>query len=324
MTENKDIWEVQYIKEYADKLQKVVRDKEREVIKLKEDLSGSKIISLKKYEISSLYNSFVDKFKNKWSNKYDLDAAQKYLDEIYEKDKFIKEDNKLAIINNTKVYERTYTILKSLGLPDKEYVLKSPRSSHKTEQTAGWLTSISSAIPKNDYVNLESSYKDKCEVINKLKKQQEQEESQKQKLLEQEESKKKELKLLVSLGIKYSQEFDRIDDAVSYILSQDRYLCLAYYLEKNRGDWNDGASYAEQGLDKFTIIEPIDQAIYDEIQGHIEDWRGDGRIFRDCSYNYSTLYGMANQDLYKDLCDLKQYDNEWEGREMPISRIEEC
>jgi hypothetical protein len=312
MSEEKDIWEVKCIKKYADKVQKIINDKDKEIAKLKEDLSNGKIIPLKRYELCSVYSSFIDKFKNKWNNTYDFDAAQKYLDEMYERDKVVREENKLAIANNIKIYERAYTVLKSLGLPDKEYVYKSSRSSHKTEQTAGWLSSLSSAIPRIDNnTNLEYVYKDKCEVINKLKKQQAQEELQKQKALEQEENKKKKLKLLISLGLKYGQEFEDINDAIDYVLSQDRYLYLAYYLEKNRGDWTNGTSYAKSGLDGFKIVEPIDQEIYDDINSCIEDWNGDGRIFRDCTYNYSVLYGMSNQDLYKDLCDLKEYDNEW-------------
>jgi len=33
----------------------------------------------------------------------------------------------------------------------------------------------------------------------------------------------------------------------------------------------------------------------------------DGRIFRDCQYNYNFLYGKANQDLFNDLQKLEEF-----------------
>lgn len=92
------------------------------------------------------------------------------------------------------------------------------------------------------------------------------------------------------------------------ILSQDKYLRLAYYLEQNRHDWNDGCDYAETGLNGFTIETTQDQEIYDSIQALIDDWDGDGRCFRDCTWNYGALYGLVeNQQLLDDLEQLKGY-----------------
>lgn len=90
------------------------------------------------------------------------------------------------------------------------------------------------------------------------------------------------------------------------ILSQDKYLRLAYYLEQNRNDWNDGCDYAETGLNGFTIETTQDQEIYDSIQALIDDWDGDGRCFRDCAWGYGELYGLVeNQQLLDDLEQLK-------------------
>ena len=79
---------------------------------------------------------------------------------------------------------------------------------------------------------------------------------------------------------------------------------LSYWLERNRGDWNDGPNYAEVGLGRFTpdTDNPVDVEIEKEISGLIEDWGGDGRVFRDCKYNYGELKGMVKDDtLVSDL-----------------------
>ena len=80
---------------------------------------------------------------------------------------------------------------------------------------------------------------------------------------------------------------------------------MAYYLEKNRNDWNDGCTYAEIGLRNFNIENELDQKIYDDIIHYIYNWGDymDGRCFRDCKYNYSELYDIVAEqdpDLYKD------------------------
>ena len=90
-------------------------------------------------------------------------------------------------------------------------------------------------------------------------------------------------------------------DLLELLLGKNKYLRLAYYLEKNRGDWNDGPSYAECGLNGFTIETPDDQLIYDDINGYISDWDGDGRVFRDCTWNYSRIYAeFVSEELLTD------------------------
>jgi hypothetical protein len=85
------------------------------------------------------------------------------------------------------------------------------------------------------------------------------------------------------------------------IVSKNKYLCLAYWLEQNRNDWNDGYSFAETGLDSFTIETETDELIYKDIQSYMDDWGGDGRVFRDCEWNYGVLYGMVeDEELMKD------------------------
>jgi hypothetical protein len=109
-------------------------------------------------------------------------------------------------------------------------------------------------------------------------------------------------------GQKYDVIKESIDEAISVVLKKDKYTCLAYFLEQNRNDWNDGFSFAKQGLDMF-----IDQhhgtdenferdlEIIDEIQELISNWDGDGRVFRDCRWNYNVIYSLSSDPSLTDI-----------------------
>lgn len=79
------------------------------------------------------------------------------------------------------------------------------------------------------------------------------------------------------------------------LLGRNKYLRLAYWLERNRGDWSDGCDYARTGIDGFAPLESsTDSEIHSEIKRLCEDF-DDGRSFRDCKWNYGRLYEMAAQ-----------------------------
>ena len=114
--------------------------------------------------------------------------------------------------------------------------------------------------------------------------------------------------MFATLCVKYDLDAEAEDcDIREAILSKDKYLHLAYWLERNRGDWNDGYSFAETGLSGFHAETAEDNDIVADISSYIEDWDGDGRVFRDCEYNYGVLYGMADEALMKDLQTLQEY-----------------
>lgn len=116
---------------------------------------------------------------------------------------------------------------------------------------------------------------------------------------------------LAQLQVKYNLEpITNFEDVLDVILDKNKYLHLAYWLERNRGDWNDGSHYAECGLNGFVVETDTDQQIHDNIQYHIDDWCGDGRVFRDCEWNYSVLYGMVeDEELMKDFETVQKYIN---------------
>ena len=86
---------------------------------------------------------------------------------------------------------------------------------------------------------------------------------------------------------------------------------MAHYLQKNRGDWNNGSHYAELGLSEFTVENEIDRKIEDCIQHEIDNFE-DGRQFRDCEWNYDVIFDMVdNAELMTDYEHVSKYVNQW-------------
>lgn len=102
------------------------------------------------------------------------------------------------------------------------------------------------------------------------------------------------------------------DDILEKICDQDKYLKLAHGLLKNRMDWYDGPTDANYALGEFKVETPLDQEIYNSISPYINDWNGDGRIFRDMEWNYDRIFTLvkeSNPSLYSDYQKLMEIYN---------------
>lgn len=90
-------------------------------------------------------------------------------------------------------------------------------------------------------------------------------------------------------------------DVLSALLEKDKYLRLAHGMQLTRGDWSDGPWATKQALQDFVVVSDQDAAIAANIQSHLDDWDGDGRIFRDCEWNYGRVFGLvADKQLLAD------------------------
>ncbi len=234
-----------------------------------------------------------------------IQNAFKIIDIIAEHDKSIHEENIIKKRSNKETYIALSNLLDRIGIQSKYYGYPSKRSRNKEWITYNWVHEIFSQIPCNYDENLleklVKKHKDEIQQIynDEIKRI---EEEQKKKEAEQHEKERN--KKLALLFAKYDLDLNcDWEDLLEIVISKNKYLNLAYYLERNRGDWSNGCNYAIIGLHNFKIENELDQKIYDDIRGCIDNWDGDGRVFRDCQYNYSVLYNMAAEqepDLYKD------------------------
>ena len=226
------------------------------------------------------------------------EAAQKAFDKMHAECKRVAEKNKPIIEHNQKVFNAAVQFLQSLGLQKTEHYYKTSRSKTQSDREAPWLSSLKAHMALSDarWKSIQGSYCSlKDEVSRWAKKLHEDNVKQKR-----EEEKNKDVmarqRALGVLAVKYDCEsFASEHDIMDHILGGNKYLRLAHYLQLNRGDWSDGHSYAETGLQGFEATTSVDHEIVDEISGFIADWDGDGRVFRDCTWNYGKLFEMARE-----------------------------
>jgi hypothetical protein len=278
-------------------------------------------------EDKSLISQFVS--NNGWGTTYfkiyirednedKLAEFKQILDVIYQADQKTHKENLKIVEDNKKIERAIFDILDKVGIKRKYYGYKTSRSTKKTELYYHFPSEISNQIPT--YYSEDSLDKRKKELLTQINLYWSQEiDKIKQERLkkEQEQKEKEKNRKLALLLAKYDLSLDcDWHDVLEVILDKNKYLRLAHYLEKNRGDWSNGCDYAETGLDEFEVENELDQKIYDDIRHYIDNWIDymDGRVFRDCEYNYSVLYRIAEEQdasLVSDYYEVMKYIDEY-------------
>lgn len=216
----------------------------------------------------------------------------------------IRDRNKEVEAHNRVIFDKAVEFMLSLGLQKTENYRKTSRSVKWSKRQSAWLTSIEQQKGcGGGWSQVESSHKRLAKGIEERKEAKRKAEKQKERERKAAIAERQENLKIALLAQKYVTE-NAIEcedgEILDAILARDKYLCLGHWLMKNRGDWNDGPSYAEVGLSEFEIESTLDQEIHDEINSHITDWGGDGRVFRDCEHNYDSLFARCDSDLMKD------------------------
>lgn len=269
---------------------------------------------IRNFEISTgLRNNTTLAWSDKWFNFINYDgfschpSSQELIDERYseisslidefeEAQKSAEEANLPAIENNNAIWEKISLIMEHLGIPSSYsvYELPSPRSRKKdwVRKTAGWVSDLNRCVPtgvqgvKQDVSQLRGKL---TQMYDKAVSELRVREREKQK----EEDKTNALHTLALLRARYCPDnaFADASEVLDAILSKDKYLMLAYYLECTRNDWSEGFGAAAYGLSKFVVETQEDRGIYDDISGCFAD--EDGRIFRDTKHGYNFLYSKV-------------------------------
>lgn len=263
-------------------------------------------------------------FDSKTASKYIIDGicekSRKYLDEQEQKIEEIHAGNIEAIENNQLIVAGISKMMEKFGVNEKyrEYDYPSPRSRTKkwVDKSCYWKSEVLKFVPTSDQYNLiKSSIQKYRDSIIKFEtehhKRIQQIEIEKTKELE----KQKEVHLLAQYRVKYELPWDASwPDILDQILAKNKYLCLAYWLERNRGDWTSGYDFAQTGIEAFEVENETDKLIHDEIYdlAYNSDGFYDGRCFRDCTWNYSVLYSMVNdENLMADFNEVRNFTNKF-------------
>ena len=153
-------------------------------------------------------------------------------------------------------------------------------------------------LPCDDgYTSVQGDYNAYLKRINEWESKKRSEVEEKKREEEKAQKAKDEQMQLAVLIAKYKLPHTAdVQDILIAILDQDRYLRLAHYLLMNRNDWNDGYSYARNGIDGFVPVTEKDKLMIETLSDFLNDLRErgeiDGRYFRDCEYNYTYIFGL--------------------------------
>ena len=223
-----------------------------------------------------------------------------------------------AIENNLKVREKITQIMKEIGIPSNystsEFKTQRSRTKTTTTHAAGYIGDLQRNIPVSDesermltlIKSAEDSFKSTADTLKATIRKELQE-------AEKTEKAKKEVLVKARLQVKYGLDEDSDwSDVLEALDSKDKYFMLARSMEAVRNDWNDGYGPVQYAIARFEVTSEEDREIFDEIHELANDYEDiDGRIFRDCEYNYSVLYGKVSEELMKDFETLKEYYEEY-------------
>lgn len=232
-----------------------------------------------------------------------------------EKEKVIAEHeaNVAAIENNQAIHTKVKQIMKDLGIPStwSRSYYKTASSRKQTVETnlAGYLGDLNRNIPVSDESNrmlslvtqAENRFKEYAKTLTQKIRAAE---AEKQKA----ENEKKSTLALVRMQVKYGLTEDSDwSDVEEALQDKCKYFKLASAMEAVRNDWNDGFGPVEWALGSFVVETEEDKEIEACIQELLDSEEEDGRIFRDCEYNYSVLYSKVDPDLMQDYETLRNY-----------------
>lgn len=223
------------------------------------------------------------------------EAAKTALTELFEQSRTVAERNAAVATHNKKLLDAAVAYITALGVPATYKKSVSSRSYKTKSVDAEWMEALyASARTSSGWCAVERQYDDSMKQIAAWR--EEGERVRRHAEIQQAAVKRQEdyIKTAAAMAGRYGLEVTAApDDVFDKIIESDKYLYLAYFLMRNRGDWNDGSMYAEVGLERFTVEDDRDRQVAAEIGRLITEWDGDGRCFRDCHWNYDRLFEIA-------------------------------
>lgn len=230
------------------------------------------------------------------------------LEEARAKDVATHEANLPAINNNEAVRARVEALMADIGMPTswKQQDFKS-RSVYRKLRTVepGWKDDVAREIPVADGFETKTYERRKVKYLEFAQKA-ELEEVNAAQVRQRAEADRKAARRadleLAAIILRHNLELDADwSDALNSLREKNQRLDLAIAMMDVRGDWNDGPGLVSNALGRFTAQTDEDKAIELSIRGLCEDWCGDGRIFRDCTWSYDRLVAsVTDQQLVRD------------------------
>lgn len=227
-------------------------------------------------------------------------ALQK-LEEAWAADKANHDKNAAALEANQAVRDHIQAVMAEVGMPAKRKVQSGTRYGLPKYKTidAGYLEDIHAHVPINDGFGLaEKSYNDLKARYKQFAEDAEKEAAIATQAAEREAAREKAERRdtieLAKIIIRYDLAEDiSFNDCLDELRKKDQRLDLAVAMAQTRGDWSSGFWRVSDALSRFKIDSDEDKDIANDVVSHLNDDHDDGRVFRDCAWNYDRLFASA-------------------------------
>lgn len=219
----------------------------------------------------------------------------------------VRQINLSIIEHNKMVKKRVTTFMETVGIKSSYSAIDSKsraRNPKYITKYAGYIEDFHRCIPLEDY-----AYKNRIDTINRVKVSvtkwsQDAIASirETEKFQQEQQRANKQSNFLATMRVKYNLAFDADKEEIfRTFMSKCKYLHLADAMLKAREDFSEDYQ-VEYAISTFSIENDYDRAIYECITSCLEDYE-DGRVFRDCEWNYGRIFELVTDDLLKDYND---------------------
>lgn len=231
------------------------------------------------------------------------EIAMQRLEEARAKDVAIHEANMPAIEANKVVHESIVSLMTNAGIPKswRERDTKSRAYIPKSKEVeAGYLSDLRNFCVTDDgfaaatltYENLKRRYEEYASKAESAEK--EAVAAREREAAAAIERRKADLdlcRIILSHGL---PEMSGWDDVLDALRKKDKRLDLAVAMRLTRGDWSEGYYRVHDAIRRFTIRDDTDKEIINDVlETARDDDFVDGRVFRDCAWNYGRLFEQA-------------------------------
>lgn len=220
------------------------------------------------------------------------------------------ENNATAIEANMAVRDRVIALMTEVGMPKTRKEKAGTRYGMPKYRTvgAGWLDDLRDNVPTTDgFDHATATYNRLRAEYEKYAADGEREAEQAATAAAQEDERRKAERRanleLAEIILRYDLDRDsEWSDVLDALRKRDQRLDLAVAMQQTRSDWSEGFYRVSDALGRFKIDSEEDKEIANDVVSYLNDDHDDGRVFRDCQWNYGKLFSTASdQQLSTDV-----------------------
>lgn len=218
--------------------------------------------------------------------------------------------NKPALANNAEIAHAVKAMMAEIGIPEKvrERDEKSrSRYPKMVMREAGYLADLRRHVKIGDGYDLSRShYATRKQAYDAFLAEAQREadaaQAESGKRVEREKAERRANLELAALILRHDLDLDATwGDVLQALRAKDQRADLAVAMMATRGDWSEGAYRVADALHRFTITTDEEKDIVANVAVGLVDF-DDGRVFRDCAWNYTRLLdSVADRQLADDV-----------------------